>query len=262
MSDLIKSKERVSEHGEVFTPIPVVKKMLNLIVDEWVDPEAVFLEPTCGNGNFIIEILKKRLENKIPFRRACNTLFGMDIMADNIRECHERIYTLAQQELEAANLSKADYWNAVLGIICVVENNITVVKDSLVELDNEKGSSAFENKKFFGKDPSGNNQTISPEEQEKIKDKIKSKLKQFNKYKKEIKNLKEEVFSLKKEEERLTKMDTKEPALAIDLLSYTHPLSPELAETKEKIAKLINKGNRIREKYNNDPLWVFFRGNK
>jgi len=261
MTDFIKSKERVTKHGEVFTPFSIVEDMLNLVVDEWSDPEAVFLEPTCGTGNFIIKILERRLENNIPFRRACNTLFGMDIMKDNIQECHERIYNMARKEMLGANLDRTDYWNIVLGIICVVENNITVVKDSLKELSTKKGISAFESKKFFAKDPTGSNMVLPQEEQEKIKDEVKSKLRQFNKYKKEMNELGDIVRAKKKEEETLKKMDTKEPAMIVDLLSYTHPESNELVQVREEISKLIAKGNKIKDKYKNDPVWAFFKEN-
>ena len=69
------------------------------------------------------------------------------------------------------------------------------------------------------------------------------------------------VRAKKKEEETLKKMDTKEPAMIVDLLSYTHPESNELVQVREEISKLIAKGNKIKDKYKNDPVWAFFKEN-
>jgi type I restriction-modification system DNA methylase subunit len=58
----IKTKQRVSDHGEVFTSEREVNAMLDLVKPETENPEARFLEPACGNGNFLAEILKRKLE--------------------------------------------------------------------------------------------------------------------------------------------------------------------------------------------------------
>ena len=59
--DLVKSKERVADHGEVFTPAVVVDAMLNLVRGESERIDARFLEPACGSGNFLIPVLKRKL---------------------------------------------------------------------------------------------------------------------------------------------------------------------------------------------------------
>ena len=60
---IIKSKNRVRDNGEVFTPSWLVEDMLNLVSDEdWADPKKIFLEPACGNGNFLVAIYKKKIE--------------------------------------------------------------------------------------------------------------------------------------------------------------------------------------------------------
>ncbi len=62
MADLIKSKNRVRDHGEVFTPDFIVQDMLDLVKDHSENPTSTFLEPACGNGNFLIEILRRKME--------------------------------------------------------------------------------------------------------------------------------------------------------------------------------------------------------
>ena len=62
MTKQIKSKQRVADHGEVFTREQEVNAMLDLVKDETLRIESRFLEPACGDGNFLIQILKRKLE--------------------------------------------------------------------------------------------------------------------------------------------------------------------------------------------------------
>jgi len=67
--------------------------MLNLVPDEvWDDPRSNFLEPSCGNGNFIAAIIQKKLCHGSSIEQALNTTFGVDIQLDNVVECRQRIY--------------------------------------------------------------------------------------------------------------------------------------------------------------------------
>ena len=92
-SGLVKSKERQTAHGEVFTPAFLVEKMLNLIPDEvWNDPNKTILEPSCGNGNFVEAIIARKIRSGSSLRQALSTTFGIDILRDNIEECRRRIY--------------------------------------------------------------------------------------------------------------------------------------------------------------------------
>lgn len=91
----IKSKERVKNQGEVFTNAREVNAMLDLIPDLTID--MTFLEPTCGNGNFVIEIFRRKFDlckKKSDFLRALESVVAIDIMADNVQECKERVKTL------------------------------------------------------------------------------------------------------------------------------------------------------------------------
>jgi hypothetical protein len=96
---LIKSKKRVADHGEVFTPPWLVEQMLNLVKGEAERIDARFLEPACGSGNFLVPILQRKLAavelkfGKTDFEKRHYALFGLmccygvELLADNIEEC-------------------------------------------------------------------------------------------------------------------------------------------------------------------------------
>jgi len=100
----IKSKERVSKFGEVFTPENIVRDMINLIPAEVREKlDSTWLEPACGNGNFLVAILSDKLdiaeqlglENyDINVFRAVCSIYGIDIQADNIKESIYRMMTI------------------------------------------------------------------------------------------------------------------------------------------------------------------------
>ena len=100
---LVKSKKRVADHGEVFTPAWMVKAMLDLVKDETERIDSRFLEPACGSGNFIVQILKRKLAvveikyAKCDFERQHYALlglmciYGIELLADNIAECRANV---------------------------------------------------------------------------------------------------------------------------------------------------------------------------
>lgn len=102
MEKLVKSKERVRKLGEVFTPDWVVKKMCDLLQDEndgmdVFSIEKTFLEPSCGTGNFLVEIFRRKLEHcQTPQDgiSALESIFGIDIMQDNIEESRHRLFEM------------------------------------------------------------------------------------------------------------------------------------------------------------------------
>lgn len=97
--NLIKSKKRVADHGEVFTPPWLVEKMLDLVQGETERIDARFLEPACGSGNFLVPILQRKLAavevkfGKSDFERrhyallAVMCAYGIELLEDNIAEC-------------------------------------------------------------------------------------------------------------------------------------------------------------------------------
>ena len=106
----IKSKERVSERGEVFTAEREVNAMCDLVADECLRPDSRFLEPACGDGNFLSVILQRKLsELKRKYRKsprdfeklsilALGSLYGVDIMNDNVLACRERLFRIWDAE--------------------------------------------------------------------------------------------------------------------------------------------------------------------
>ena len=108
----IKSRERVSAHGEVFTAEREVNAMLDLVKDETARIDSRFLEPACGNGNFLAEILRRKLAVvRAQYRHirplyelyafvAFSSIYGIDIQQDNVDECRMRLLDLYIKEYE------------------------------------------------------------------------------------------------------------------------------------------------------------------
>lgn len=100
MSNQIKSKERVAEHGEVFTAEREVNAMLDLVKQETERIDSRFLEPACGNGNFLVEILRRKLKlvhDDVELVRTVCSIYGIDIMQDNVEECRERLLGIVSE---------------------------------------------------------------------------------------------------------------------------------------------------------------------
>jgi hypothetical protein len=116
----VKSKRRVAEHGEVYTAEREVKAMCDLVKTETERIESRFLEPACGNGNFLAEVLSRKLTvvkaryGKSPFDYerysvlAMTSIYGVDILEDNVQECRERLYQIWEQEYDANVKKQAD----------------------------------------------------------------------------------------------------------------------------------------------------------
>lgn len=105
-SNQIKSKQRVAERGEVFTAEREVNAMLDLVENECLRPDSRFLEPACGDGNFLSATLKRKLgEISKKYKKsprdyekqaivAISSLYGVDIMNDNVEACRERLFSI------------------------------------------------------------------------------------------------------------------------------------------------------------------------
>ena len=92
MSGVDREASRVKSTGEVFTPTPLVNNMLDqLSTNLYNDKEKTFLDPTCGDGQFLGEVLIRKLENGIDFEQALSTIYGVDLMQDNVDLCRERL---------------------------------------------------------------------------------------------------------------------------------------------------------------------------
>lgn len=109
----VKSKERVSNHGEVFTAEREVNAMLDLVKQETERIDSRFLEPACGNGNFLAEVLRRKLnvvndrysKNQIEWERyasiAVSSIYGVDILDDNAEECRERLFKIVEENYKS-----------------------------------------------------------------------------------------------------------------------------------------------------------------
>jgi hypothetical protein len=128
---LVKSRKRVADHGEVFTPAWMVEDMLNLVKDESVRIDARFLEPACGSGNFLVAVLSRKLTSveswhgKSDFEKrhyallALMNIYGIELLADNARECR---FTLSATFTEFLGIETDEVWCRAAS--AVVEANI------------------------------------------------------------------------------------------------------------------------------------------
>lgn len=129
------SKKRVADHGEVYTSSREVNAMLDLVKQETERIDSRFLEPACGTGNFLTEILNRKLKivesryknNQIEFERysvfAISSIYGIDILEDNVLECRKRLF-------EIFNKFYTSLYNDSVKVVCcevvkfILEKNI------------------------------------------------------------------------------------------------------------------------------------------
>ncbi|WP_315862961.1 MULTISPECIES: DNA methyltransferase [unclassified Thermosynechococcus] len=106
MRTMTKSRQRVVDYGEVLTPPHIVNAMLDLVKQETERIDSRFLEPACGTGNFLVEILNRKLRVvearyarvQLEYERyailAVSSLYGIDILEDNAAECRQRLFAV------------------------------------------------------------------------------------------------------------------------------------------------------------------------
>lgn len=134
----IKSKKRVAEFGEVFTPHNIVVDMLDLVKDESYRIDSTFLEPACGNGNFLVEILRRKLEtakNDLEnFERnvfiALSSTYGIDIQLDNVEESKARMLGVVKEAYK--NIKREPSENTLKTCVYIMDRNI-IWGDALTE---------------------------------------------------------------------------------------------------------------------------------
>lgn len=128
---LTKSKQRVADHGEVFTPAWLVEAMLDLVKDETERIDSRFLEPACGDGNFLVPVLRRKLAaveakyGKSDFERrhfallALMCIYGIELLKDNIKECRANLLAIFAEYL---NLDPSD--DFCRAAVCVLSQNL------------------------------------------------------------------------------------------------------------------------------------------
>src|SRR5436190_7227744 len=135
MEKPLTSKERVTEYAEVFTSNREVNAMLDLVKQETERIDSRFLEPACGNGNFLAETLQRKLrvverryrKSQLEYERnavlAVSSIYGIDILQDNVAECCQRLFGIfaAAYTRIFKSKTKSEVWDAVKFIL---ERNI------------------------------------------------------------------------------------------------------------------------------------------
>jgi len=121
----VKSKQRVADHGEVFTPPWLVEAMLDLVKEETERIDSRFLEPACGSGNFLVQILRRKLAavelkyGRSEFEKqhyallALMCIYGIELLPDNIGECRSNLLEIFTNYLcvdESNELYHAAFW--------------------------------------------------------------------------------------------------------------------------------------------------------
>jgi hypothetical protein len=116
---LVRSKQRVADHGEVFTPAWLVEKMLDLVKEESERIDSRVLEPACGSGNFLVPVLVRKLttvhmrHGQSDFEKrhyalfALMCIYGIELLADNVQECRDNLATVFNAFLD---INEDDEW--------------------------------------------------------------------------------------------------------------------------------------------------------
>jgi hypothetical protein len=155
--NLIKSKRRVADHGEVFTPPWLVEKMLDLVKGETERIDSRVLEPACGSGGFLVPVLQRKLAaveakfGKADFERrhyallAVMCTYGIELLADNIAECRANMLEVFADYL---NLTETD--DLYLAAYYVLSQNL-VHGDALTMLTHDERPITFAEWGYLGK---------------------------------------------------------------------------------------------------------------
>ena len=155
--NLIKSKRRVADHGEVFTPGWLVEKMLDLVKGETERIDSRFLEPACGSGNFLVPVLQRKLAaveakfGRTDFERrhyallAVMCTYGIELLTDNIAECRANMLQVFADYL---NLDETD--EVYLAAYYVLSQNL-VHGDALTMLTHDGQAITFAEWGYLGK---------------------------------------------------------------------------------------------------------------
>ncbi|MGV3721585.1 MAG: DNA methyltransferase [Actinomycetota bacterium] len=142
---LVKSKQRVADHGEVFTPQWMIEAMLDLVKGETERIDSRFLEPACGSGNFLVQVLRRKLiavERKFgrsDFEKrhyallALMSIYGIELLTDNIAECRANLLAIVAEYLSL------EVWDEVYRAVSYVLSQNIINGDALTmrTIDNQ-----------------------------------------------------------------------------------------------------------------------------
>lgn len=154
---LVKSKQRVADHGEVFTPEWIVDAMLNLVKAETERIDSRFLEPACGSGNFIVQVLRRKLAAvEVKYGRSefekrhyallgLMCIYGIELLLDNIAECRDNMLEILTDYLGVEETD--DFYRA--GTFVLSQN--IVHGDALTMLTSDRQPITFAEWGYLGK---------------------------------------------------------------------------------------------------------------
>ena len=143
----IKSKLRVANHGEVFTHEREVNGMLDLVRNETERLDSRFLEPACGNGNFLVQVFSRKLavlkqkykKSQPEFEKygviVISSLYGIDLLEDNVEECRNRLLKIFEKEY--ISVFKHEFNNKYVNVIRFILSKNIVSGDALTMKDNK-----------------------------------------------------------------------------------------------------------------------------
>ncbi|HIW92320.1 MAG TPA: SAM-dependent methyltransferase [Candidatus Corynebacterium avicola] len=154
---LVKSRQRVADHGEVFTPSWLVEDMLHLVQEESERIDSRVLEPACGSGNFLVPVLTRKLltvaakYGKSDFEKRHYALFslmciyGIELLPDNAAECRDNLATLFNAFL---GVDKNDDWARAARTVLTVN----IIQGDALTMSTSKGDPiAFAEWGYLGK---------------------------------------------------------------------------------------------------------------
>ncbi len=142
---LIKSKKRVADHGEVFTPPWLVEKMLDLVKGETERIDSRFLEPACGSGNFLVPILQRKLAavetkyGRSEFEKrhfallAVSSLYGIELLPDNIKECRANMLDVFADYLGLEDIDETYLAASHILSLNLIHGDAMTMKDAIGE---------------------------------------------------------------------------------------------------------------------------------
>jgi len=143
----IKSKQRVANHGEVFTHEREVNGMLDLVKNETERLDSRFLEPACGTGNFLVEVLNRKLavlaqkymRSQPEYEKygviVISSVYGIDLLEDNVEECRERLLKIFEKEY--ISLFKHEFNSKYVNVLKFILSKNIVSGDALTMKDNK-----------------------------------------------------------------------------------------------------------------------------
>lgn len=154
---LVKSKQRVADHGEVFTPTEIVESMIDLVAGEAERIDSRFLEPACGSGNFLIPVLQRKLstvearyggsdfERRHHALLALMSIYGIELLGDNVAECRAGLLDVLTGYV---GVEAGDEWHRAAAAVLAVN---VVHGDALTMQDSGGDPIAFAEWSYLGR---------------------------------------------------------------------------------------------------------------